>query len=137
MDGVSYLLLLGVLAVIPAKIAEGKGRDFWGWWFYGLALWPVAVIHAAALQEGPDPQITKGTHRSCPFCAEPIRQEAVVCRYCGRDVPKVESVAATPAPVVDLPCADKRRFDPCRPPVRMSEDGLPRCEYHTLHPRKR
>ena len=28
-----------------------------------------------------------GDTRACPFCAETIKAEARVCRYCGRDVP--------------------------------------------------
>jgi hypothetical protein len=30
--------------------------------------------------------VQRGTRRRCQFCAEAISRDAIVCRYCGRDI---------------------------------------------------
>lgn len=46
------------------------------------------LIEAAQTQhlKGPD----EGPTRTCPFCAETVKAAAVVCRFCGRDLPRNE-----------------------------------------------
>lgn len=44
---------------------------------------------------------TQNTERKCPFCAETIKQEAVVCRFCNRDVP------VSTEPVIEISAAEK------------------------------
>lgn len=79
-----------ILGLIPAAIARSKGRSFFGFWVYGALLFIVALPHAllakpnvASLEAQ---QLADGAHRKCPHCAEVIKREARVCRFCGRSV---------------------------------------------------
>lgn len=46
----------------------------------------VLVSTMGSPRETGRPSTNGPSFRPCPFCAEPIRQAAVLCRYCGRDV---------------------------------------------------
>lgn len=43
------LILILLLGLAPAYIANGKGRSFILWWIYGIVLAPVALIHSVLL----------------------------------------------------------------------------------------
>jgi HEAT repeats len=78
------------LGVIPAWIAERKGRSGFGWWLYGTTLFPVALPHALMLRDPDEEFEPSRAFRPCPLCAETIRSDATFCRFCRRDVPRAE-----------------------------------------------
>lgn len=87
--GVEILIITAFLGLIPAFIAQSKGRSFGLWWLYGFLLFIVALIHSLCLsgkrQHNKNIQLDHGMVR-CPLCAELIRAEAIKCKHCGSDV---------------------------------------------------
>ncbi|WP_373991610.1 hypothetical protein [Duganella sp. BuS-21] len=92
-------LLLPFLALIPAFIASSKGRSFFLWWLYGMALLIFALPHSLLVSTNvkvlEKKSIEDGSMRQCPSCAELVKVEAVVCRFCQRDLPAVEMAPKT------------------------------------------
>lgn len=79
-----------LIGLIPAAIAHGKGHGFLEWWLFGAALFIIA-LPASILIRRNDEEIERrnlqtGHHRKCPYCAEIVRAEAIVCKHCGHEL---------------------------------------------------
>lgn len=75
---VRYILLIVVAGITGAVLARPKGRSPL-LWFILCAVMPLLVIAIALLPK----VIAKGITKQCPHCAEIIKEDATVCKYCG------------------------------------------------------
>ena len=83
------LFLAVLIGLLPASVAHSKGRNFVLWWLYGAAVFVIALPHSLIMRStasGLDRQRAADGLRPCAHCAEYIRPNAQVCRYCSRDV---------------------------------------------------
>ncbi len=79
----TFLLPIMLLGLIPAFIAQSKGRSAFAWWIYGALLFIIALPHALLLSPvRAAAKLVTLIRRPCPHCAEDILPAATICPFC-------------------------------------------------------
>jgi hypothetical protein len=93
------LIWILLCPAVAASIHARKGRSALTGLLVGLFLGPIGVL--LALLSGTDAtgveqrQIASGQARKCVKCAELIKHDALVCRYCGMEYVRAPVAAVT------------------------------------------
>ena len=106
------ILMFLTLGVIVGMVAHSsRGRGFAPWFFYGILVFPVAIIHIL---------LAKNLNEvDCQFCGGRKLKNAQYCKNCGRERGGVQGgVAAHPLPPKNLlACVDCGKMISKRAPV--------------------
>ena len=75
---IKYIVLIAIAGIVGAVLAKSKGRSQI-LWFILCAIIPLLVIAIFFLPS----VVRKGITKKCIHCAEIIKEDASVCKYCG------------------------------------------------------
>jgi hypothetical protein len=77
-----------IMGGVVAMIAGSKGHSAGLWFIYGALIWPIALVHIlvtpAAVGHQERVALQSG-NKKCPRCAEIVKSEARVCRFCSHE----------------------------------------------------
>jgi cell division protein FtsL len=83
-----YIFIWLVFGVISSIIASNKGNSGCGGFLLGVLLGPIGLLIVLFSSDNKPKVFNPVSYtRRCPFCAELVHNEAIVCKHCNRDIP--------------------------------------------------
>lgn len=95
----SVSAFLFIVGVITALVAKNRGREPAPWFFIGFFLGPLGLALLFGIEKNQkrldESSIDRGAMKRCPFCAEIVRKDAIICRYCKQPLEKDQGLSSS------------------------------------------
>lgn len=128
----TYIVVWVLFGIAAAMFAGFNGRSVAGWFFLGCLFGPFALLFALILGRPEEEGV-----RKCPFCAELVKKEAVVCKHCGNDLPSIaEPKTPDTFEVVHAPMGRAETFLRCPKCGKFNAPDAEKCAFCGFTPAK-
>ena len=76
-----------IFSILGAIVAGFKGRSIIGWFIVCFLTGLIGFVLLIALPKNEViAQLDDNNSKKCPFCAERVLLEAIVCKHCNREI---------------------------------------------------
>lgn len=86
---VGFIVFFCLCGLITGIAGSNKGRSGFLWFLVGFVLGPLGIVLALVAKKDnqtiENKALASGTQKKCPFCAELIKNEAIICKHCNRE----------------------------------------------------
>lgn len=99
-----FIIFWIFLSILIGVFASFKKRSGVGWFFLSLIISPLITFIILLVAGSP-----QGNLKKCPKCAEEIKEEAEICRFCGYNfsvLPLIKPILPTQSKKIDTEVRD-------------------------------